>query len=386
MSEIKSTSVIELDQKALQSNIDFLRTEFGSRVKISSVVKGNAYGHGIEEFIPMAEKCGIDHFSVFSANEALCVWKYKSKSTKVMIMGFVDDHEIDWAVNNDIEFYVFELGRLKNAIKSAGELGKTANVHIEVETGMNRTGFQKKTLTEVVKLINDNKKLIRVRGLCTHYAGAESIANHVRVQKQYRNFIRIYNWLVDQGIQPEIKHTASSAAAMTYAKTRMDMVRVGILQYGLWPGVETLIHFLSRKKEKLDPLQRVISWKTKIMSIKDVRQGEFVSYGTSYFATDDKRIAIIPVGYSYGYSRSLSNSGRVLIGGQRVLIIGNVNMNMIIADITNLPEVKVGDEVVLIGSQGDSAISVASFTGLSDQLNYELLSRLPVKITRIINQ
>ncbi len=385
MSEIESTSIIELDQSALRSNIDFLRSQFGPEVKISSVVKGNAYGHGIDEFIPMAEQCGIDHFSVFSADEAHSVWKNKEKYTRVMIMGYVDNSALEWAIENEIEFYVFELERLINTIDIARKIGKPALIHLDAETGMNRTGLSQKSLSKAVKLIINNADRIIVKGLCTHYAGAESIANHVRVQKQYTRFNRIYNWLIKHGIRPELKHTASSAAAMTYPKTRMDMVRIGILQYGFWPGQETYIHYVNRQRDKKDPLKRVISWKTKIMSIKNVKQGEFVSYGTSFFATDNKRIAIIPVGYSYGYSRSLSNIGRVLIGGQRVLVIGNVNMNMIIADITNIPEADVGDEVVIIGSQGISNISVASFTDLSDQLNYELLSRLPAKITRIIN-
>lgn len=381
---MKTTSIIEISRDSLESNINFLRDYIGKDVKFSSVVKGNAYGHGIEEFVPLAERAGIDHFSVFSVDEAYRVCRMKSSETDVMIMGWVDDEAIEWVINNNIEFYVFELNRLIAAINMARKLDKKARVHIEVETGMNRTGFKQKTLQTVVNLIRDNPEHIVLRGLCTHFAGAESIANHVRVQKQYKRFIKIYNWFKTKSLKPEIIHAASSAAAMTYPKTRMDMVRVGILQYGYWPSSETFIHYISHQREKTDPLMRVISWKTRIMSIKNVSQGEFISYGTSYLATENKKIAIIPTGYAHGFSRSLSNSGRVLINGERVATIGMVNMNMLIADVTLLPDADVGDEVVLIGEQGDHTISVSSFTQMSDQLNYELLTRLPANTTRLV--
>ncbi len=382
--DIRSTSVIELSKSALENNLKFLEDYFGNNVKLSSVVKGNAYGHGIKQFIPIAEENGIDHFSVFSADEAYEVCKEKKETSDVMIMGWVDNDELEWVIENDVEFYVFEIDRLLAAIDVSRKLKKPALIHIEVETGMNRTGFKRKTLDKVVELIKQNLSNIIVKGLCTHYAGAESIANHVRVQKQYKKFNKIYNWLIDQGIKPEIKHTASSAAAMTYPKTQMDMVRIGIMQYGFWPGIETFIHYINRRLNKTDPLERVISWKSTVMTVKTVNQGEFISYGTTYFSTDNKKIAVIPIGYSHGYNRSLSNTGTILINGNRVNVIGMVNMNMLIADVSNLPDVEVGDEVVLVGTQGDHTISVASFTVMSEQINYELLVRLPASITRIV--
>lgn len=162
------------------------------------------------------------------------------------------------------------------------------------------------------------------------------------------------------------------------------MVRIGILQYGFWPSKETFIQFLSKNNLLVDPLNQILGWKSAIMSIKDVKTGEFISYGTSYLAQKDMKIAIIPVGYSHGYARNLSNQGRVLINGQRVAVIGMVNMNMLIADITSIDQVSLGDEVVLIGKQGDLSINVSSFAEFSDQLNYELLTRLPADIPRII--
>jgi len=379
-----STSVIELSKDSLKHNINFLKKEMGENVIISSVVKGNAYGHGIKEFVPMAEECGLNHFSVYSADEALEVFKHSKKNPKIMIMGMVEGDELEWAINKGVEFYVFDIDRIQQAVMYASRQKQKAKIHIEIETGMNRTGFSGEYLRKVFNIIRANQNVLSVEGICTHFAGAESIANYVRIQKQLRTFNKIYKWFVKNGITPKLRHTACSAAAMSYPKSRMDLVRIGIMQYGFWSSRETFIGYVNGQKEKLDPLKRVICWKSKVMSTKSVKTGEFIGYGTSYLAQRDMKIATIPVGYAHGFSRSLSNQGRVLINGYRVSVIGIVNMNLITVDITNIPETKKGDEAVLIGNQGDLSISVASFSELSNQPDYELLTRLNYNIPRTV--
>jgi alanine racemase len=223
-----------------------------------------------------------------------------------------------------------------------------------------------------------------LEGICTHYAGAESIANYHRVMNQIKVFNKARTWFENEGIKPHIFHSACSAAAVRYPKTRMNLVRIGIMQYGFWSNAETLIHYLTQSEKHNNPLKRLISWKSRIMGIKEVKTGEFIGYGTTYLASRDMRIATIPIGYAQGFSRSLGNQGRFLIGGERVSVIGTVNMNLVTVDITNVPQAGHGDEVVIIGEQGDLSISVASFSELSNQLNYELLTRLPDNIPRII--
>lgn len=380
----KTTSKIELSKDALKKNISFLKQLIGPDVRFSSVVKGNAYGHSFEKFIPIAEEAGVDHFSVFSGDEAMKVHKAAKKNPEVMVMGWIDDEEMKWAIENGISFWIYEPVRLERAFEIAGKVNCKAKIHLEVETGMNRTGLSGKDLKKVISILNDHQDLYELEGLCTHFAGAESVANYVRVKKQINRFNKIYNTIATIGLLPKYRHAACSAAALNYPKTRMDMVRVGIAQYGLWPNIETFIKFIHGNESRPDPLQRVISWKSKVMSIKKVKAGEFVSYGTTYLAQEEKRIAIVPVGYSHGFSRALSNQGRVLIGGHRVAVIGMVNMNMLIADITFVPDTKLGDEVVLIGKQGDLEITIASFSEVSNQVNYELLVRLPQSIKREI--
>lgn len=377
-----TTSEIELDQAALENNLKYIRKVIGPDVKYSSVVKGNAYGHGIFEFVPMAEACGVDHFSVFSADEALEVSNISLNKSQVMIMGFIDNEELEWAILNEVEFFVFELDRLQRTIDVAKRVNKKARVHIEFETGLNRTGFTKTELEKVIELVQYNSAFLEVKGTCTHYAGAESIANYLRVKNQIKKFNKLDKWFSCHGLDQHTRHTACSAAAMSYPKSKMDMVRIGILQYGFWPSKETFIDSIKHTENRIDPLLRVIKWKSKVMDVKDVSTGEFIGYGTTFMASDNMKIATVPVGYSHGYSRSLSNQGRLLIRGKRLAVIGMVNMNLLIVDISECPSVEKGDEVVLIGDQGENSITVGSFGELSNQLNYELLTRLPRNIPR----
>lgn len=377
-----STSFIEISESALRTNIRFLKEMLGPQCRLSSVVKGNAYGHGIKQFVPLAEKCGVDHFSVFSAEEAFKAHEALNGKADIMIMGMIDRMDLEWAIQNGISFFVFDLQRLEDALPVAKRLNKKARIHIELDTGMNRTGYTKKQLRSVVQFLATNAEYFEVEGLCTHLAGAESIANHVRVKNQIRLFKSYDAWLNKNGIVPKARHLACSAASISYPKTRLDMARIGIMQYGFWPSRETLINFMNHGGHHIDPLHQVIRWKSRVMTTHLVQQGEFVGYGTSFLAESDMKIAIVPVGYAHGYSRSLSNIGRILIHGHRVSVIGLVNMNMLIADVSNVPQTEIGDEVVLIGKQGDMAISVSSFGELSAQLNYELLTRLPHDIPR----
>lgn len=377
------TSTIELDQTALNNNIAFLQEQFKD-TRISSVVKSNAYGHGLNEFINMAGKCGINHFSVFSSGEARKVKKYLSFPADIMIMGWINDNDLEWIITNKIDVFIFDFERFQKLIDLSKRLSIAARIHIDIETGMNRTGFSKKDIGKLINILITNKEHYEFRGLCTHFAGAESITNYKRINEQINSFNRIHKRFIKNNLVPETRHTACSAAALSYPKTQFDMVRIGILQYGLWPSKETLIQFLSKKNIQINPLRQILSWKSAIMSIKDVKIGEFISYGTSYLAQKETRIAIIPIGYAQGYSRNLSNQGRVIINGQRTAVIGMVNMNMLLVDVTTLDSVQLGDEVILIGKQAELSITVSSFSEFSDQLNYELLTRLPSEIPRII--
>jgi alanine racemase len=383
---MNNTSVIEISKEALLNNIKFIRKIIGDDCDFVSVVKGNAYGHGIEYFVPLAYECGVINFAVFSAFEASELLEINVPFNRLIIMGAVDESEIEWAIQNGIEFYIFDFERLQTAIKYANALNKKAKIHIEIETGLNRTGFLNEDLIQLVEILNKQINSINVKGLCSHLAGAENFSNVIRIKQQIENFKSIRNLFDAFSSEYEKLHLSCSAGIINYPEAIFDMVRVGIMQYGFWPSNESKVAYLTRTKTNIDPLERIISWKSKVMNVKSVAEGAYIGYGDSYFTEKKMEIAIIPVGYSNGFSRALSNQGRVIINGIGVSIIGVVNMNMISVDVTDVPNVKKGDEVVLIGQQGDRIISVASFSNLSDQLNYELLTRLPDDIPRVITK
>ena len=379
-----NTSQIEISRSAFKNNIRYLKKLVGKEALISSVIKGNAYGHGVENILPLGEESGIEHFSVFSANEALDAYKVKKPETRLMIMGHIEDPELEWAIEKGIEFYVFDMGRLEKAIEFAKRIGKKAQVHIEAETGFHRTGFEYHKLPDLIDYLKRNREFYLFEGLCTHYAGAESLANYLRVKNQITLYRKFYRYFMRHDLLPRYRHTAGSAAALTYPNTIMDMVRFGIAQYGFWPSPETQMFRFKKDTVPDNVLKRTLSWKSRVMVVKDVEAGHFVGYGSSYLANKKIRIAIVPVGYSNGFSRSLSNTGRVLIRGRRVPVIGTVTMNTMTINVTDVPGIEKGDEVVMIGTQKRMSISIASFCEMSNQLNYQLLTRIPADIPRVI--
>lgn len=182
---------------------------------------------------------------------------------------------------------------------------------------------------------------------------------------------------------PKYRHIASSAAAISMKDARYDMVRIGVSQYGFWPSPDIYFDHLQAVNKKSDVgLKRIFTWKTDIMDIRPVDQGEFIGYGTAFQATQDMTIAVLPLGYSNGYPRALSNRGHVLIKGKKAPIVGLINMNLFMVDISHIQGVEVGDEVVLIGRQNNNIINVSSFTNITQLLNNEMMSRLPAAIPR----
>lgn len=379
------TSYIELSKSAYKNNLKFIRSQVGSHVTISSVVKGNAYGHGIENTVKIAESAGIRHFSTFSTDEAIRVEASSTKNSEIMIMGMVDNESIPYLIQHEISFYVFELDRLRCAIETSKTLGKKAKIHVEVETGFHRTGFEREERTALAEVLLSNRENLQLCGLCTHYAGAESVGNYVRIQNQIKTYLEFKQWFQEKGLYFDKYHTACSAASLSYPETIMDMVRIGIAQYGFWPSQETyMFKFKQLAPNMKNPLKRLISWKSQVMSVKKVKIGDFVGYGNSYMASRNMTIALVPIGYCHGFSRNLSNLGKVLIHGKILPVVGTVTMNAISIDITDLQKARKGDEVVIIGRQKRNEITVASFGESTQQVNYELLTRLPHDIPRKI--
>lgn len=377
-------SIIEINSNALKNNISYIKSLLDEHVTMSCVLKGNAYGHGISVMVPALQAIGMNHFSVFNSLEARQVFEKAQNDFCIMVMGDISEEDAEWLVENHIEFYVFNLYRLQYMLNIAKAKNIPLQIHLEIETGMNRTGFNKSDWQEVVNIIKNNSKHINVKGICTHYAGAESISNYMRVKLQRNIFKKALKYFKNEAIIPERIHSSCSAAILAFPKDNFNMVRIGILHYGLWPSRETFISHMTKYNLSQSPLQPILTWTSYIMDIKHVNKGAYIGYGNSYLAENNMTIASIPIGYGYGYSRSLSNQGRVIVNNKRFSVIGIVNMNMLLIDITADQNITINDKVILIGKQGDYEITVSSFGNLTDQLNYEVLSRIDKDIPRVL--
>ncbi|MBK8983238.1 MAG: alanine racemase [Ignavibacteria bacterium] len=380
------TSTIELSASALQNNLRFIKKIMKKGVRFCSVVKGNAYGHGFSQFVRMAMNEGVDYFAVYSAEEAYLLKEEIPEIPHLFIMGEIQNEAIEWAMISGIEFAVFDFSRLETSLYYSRKHNIKAKIHLEIETGMRRTGFNHRSIPEICAWLKVNSDHIIFQGLFTHFAGAESQANHFRITNQINNFSLTKKLFAAENLQPVYYHTSCSAALLNYPETHENMVRIGILQYGYWPNKETHTRYCGDKNNSPEILKRIIRWTSRVMEIKDVKKGCFIGYGTSYLAHKNMRLAIIPIGYAHGYSRNLSNVSWVLINGKQAMVTGTINMNCLSVDITNCGKVEKGDEVVLIGKQNGKIITVSSFSEKSNQLDYELLTRIHINIPRIMGK
>jgi len=371
---------VEISKCALQNNIKQFRNIISRDTILCPCIKANAYGHGLIETAKIFLKAGADWLSVNALYEARALRK-TGITAPVYILGYVPFKGIREALELDCRLVVYNYETVNKIGEAAQQSGKTARVHIKVETGGNRQGVLENELFEFAKHINTFKN-IEIEGLATHFANIEDTTNHSFAELQFRRFETASNHLGTAGIDIPIKHCANSAATILFPKTHFQMVRVGISSYGMWPSNETYVSFVKERKNNFD-LIPAFTWKTRIAQIKTVPAGEFIGYGCTYKTSHETRIAILPVGYYDGYDRGAS-SGHVLIRGKRAAIRGRVCMNIIMVEITDIPEAKIEDEVVLIGQSSDEIVSSEQFAQWAGTINYEVTARVNDRIPRIV--
>lgn len=375
-------SRIDIDAEALQHNVTALRDELAPAHMVM-VVKADAYGHGVDPIVPIAMDAGIDEFAVFSVHEADQLLDAAPGAT-VQVMGHVGQ-QWPWAAAKGVQPWLADIAQWPLAKEAAQQEvangGQPLRIHVEVETGMHRTGLVPDNALDVLREAQDDPA-VEVVGLCTHLAGAEDRRNLARVEGQVARFEAVVKQAEAEGIPIPPCHVASSSAALLHPELRMDVVRVGIASYGLWPTPEVRERFLAQQEDSLG-LRRVMTWRSTIMAVQDVAAGECIGYGSSHTTTHDTRVAVVPVGYSDGLTRRLSNAGYLLVHGQRCPIVGPVNMNMVQIDVGHLVSAEPGDDVVLIGAQGDDEIGVHSFAEAQEVVDYEFMARLDKDIPRV---
>lgn len=376
----KDKSWIEVSENALLTNLYQFQKIAGKNSLVVPVVKANAYGHGLTEVVSIL-KSKVKFFAVDNINEALLIKKIDS-SLKVLILGYTTYVNLIKAINENISFVVSSIETLEKIVSLKNK--KKALIHLKIETGLNRQGVKLGELIRFLDFIKINKSKFRLEGVSTHFADIEDTLDSRFANKQLTIFNKSLKLIKDNGFNPPLTHCAASAGTMLYKKTHFSMVRVGIGIYGLWPSSETHISLLTKKKKII--LEPVLKWKSIISQIKFIKTGESVGYGRTWISSRNSKIAIVPIGYSDGFDRGLSNIGRVIINNNYAKVVGRVAMNMIMVDITDIGNIKVEDEVTIIGKENDLEVSADEWAKKLDTINYEVVSRInPLLSRKIIN-
>lgn len=363
----------EINLDAAAYNFKSMKENLKPDTKMIAVIKTDGYGHGAVPIARMAEKYAyIWGFATATVEEALLLRKAGIKKP-VLILGFVFPDAYDELVRHEIRPTVFKLSMAKQLSEEAVRQGKTISVHIKVDTGMSRIGFADDEKS--ADLVNEISRLpgVKVEGLFTHFAKADE-KDKTFTMEQLSRYQKFHQMLADRGVHVELCHCSNSAGIFDIPEANLDAVRAGISIYGLYPS-EDVDKFAV-------PITPVLTLKSHITYIKNIAPGVKVSYGGTFTAEKPMKVATIPVGYGDGYPRSLSNKGWVLIRGKKAPVTGRVCMDQFMVDVTHIPDVREGDMVTLIGSDGGLELTMEDLGELSGRFNYELACDIGKRVPR----
>lgn len=369
----------EINLDNIAHNISCIRKNLSGSTKLLAVIKADGYGHGYKEVAKVAVENGADFFGVASADEAMQL-RRSGFSTPILILGPVDDDEFVYVVDNNIAITVFDAKVAERISSVAAALGKQADIHIKVDTGMSRIGYlaagdrsQRETIIDEIISIS-NLPNITVEGIFTHFAKADDPDSDFTAI-QFERFISLCDELKSRGLEIPIRHCCNSGGIVNYPQYHLDMVRSGIITYGYYPSEETV-------SDKLE-LRPAMQLKSKVTDVKHIGAGVGVSYGGIYETAEPIDVATFGIGYADGYFRSLSNKAHVIVGGGMADVIGRVCMDQTMADVTHIKNIKIGDEVILFGTDGNNTITVDSVAALAGTINYEVLSVVGKRVPRV---
>ncbi len=378
---MKYRTWVEISRANLLYNIAQFRQRIGERVALCGVVKSNAYGHGLKEVVGVI-KDHVDWLAVDSVDEALSAREILGTEGKlILILGYTLFDRLLEVVENGFHQVIANFETLEK-LKTICEQKQTpVFIHLKIETGTSRQGIWPADLPKYLDYIKANTWL-KLAGASTHFANIEDTTDHSYAIKQLESFKAAVEFIERNGFKYFIKHTACSAAAILFPETYFDLVRIGISLYGLWSSPETLISS-KQKGIELD-LRPALTWKTRVAHLKTLPAGTPISYGCTEKVNLQTKVAILPVGYWDGLDRGLSCVGNVLIAGERCRVLGRVCMNMIIVEINHILEIKLEDEVVLIGKQGQEQITAEEIARKIGTINYEIVTRINPLLKRIV--
>lgn len=364
----------DIDLDAFEHNLDEIRRAIKKDTGIVAVIKTDGYGHGAVELAKILEQYeGVWGYAVATAEEG-CILRNHHMKKPILILGYVFEDQYQEVIEHNISFTIFSYEDAEKISDLAVSMGKTAAIHIKLDTGMSRIGFavtkeNAKQIARIASLPN-----LHIEGIFSHFARADE-TDKKHTLKQAEAYNEMIAWLDGLGVAIPLHHVSNSAAIMDLPEYNMNLVRAGIILYGLMPSDEV-------NKDNMD-LKPLLSLRSRIVMVKELEAGIPVSYGGTYQTKGKEVIATVPVGYGDGYPRSLSNKGYVLVHGQRAPICGRVCMDQFMIDVTGISNVKPGDMVTLVGQDGENRITMEEVGELSGRFNYEFACDLGKRIPRI---
>ncbi len=370
---------IELDERALLSNITTLRA-LAPESRFCAVIKSNAYGHGFKDIARILGRANVDSFAVDNIDEGREL-RAMFPGAQIILLGYTLLEQVPEAVELKLEMTIYDEEHLWTLEHAAARLATTALYHLKIETGTARQGVLIDHLPQFLSAASSlsHTKLI---GISTHFANIEDTTDTRFAEQQLHLFRKAEELVRSVGYTPLWVHSACSAALILYPETHGTLVRVGISLYGYWSSPMT--EETARTHAISCDLTPVLSWKTRIAQVKDYPAGTPIGYGLTEILKKASRIAVLPVGYADGYDRGLSSKGEVIIGGFRCRVVGRVCMNMLMVDVSNVPDVAPEMEALLLGRSGRNERTAVDLAKAAETIPYEILARLPSHIPRIV--
>lgn len=361
----------EIDLATIRHNVTAIRTHVGLRVDVMPVVKADGYGHGAAEVAQAALEAGAEWLGVATVEEGVALRKL-FPAAKICVFAPFQREECPEIVVHRLIPLVSVLEQARNLSQAAQRARSGVQVHLEVDTGMGRSGVLPEHAEGLAKLIARMPSIL-ITGLSTHFPSAESDPIFTAQQLQIFQQVRVAIEATDTRLSPV--HCANSAALLRYPACRLDLVRPGLLTYGILPHVPP--------DTPIPPVRPALALKTRIALIRKLPQGHTISYGRTYALSRPGRIATLPIGYGDGYPRALSNVGHVLVCGRKAPIVGRICMDVTMIDVSDIPEAHVGAEVVLVGKQGEQEIRVEEIARLTQTTEHDVTTRLTARVPRI---
>jgi alanine racemase len=366
---------LEVDLEALAGNVRRAQEIVGPEVAICAVLKADGYGHGAESIARTALNNGARMLAVACLAEAIAL-RRAAIDAPILVLGYTPAWQARDTVRHDVTATVYDLDVARALSRAAADMNRLARVHVKVDTGMARLGLLPDEAMPFVQELALLPGLV-VEGIFTHFSVADSAdpQHQAHTLAQLAAFQRVLAELRGLGIAVPIVHAANSAAMLSWPASRFDMVRLGIALYGLAPSSDVPLPAGFRP---------VLSWKTQVAQVKTLPPGAPVSYGNTYITSRETRMAVAPVGYADGFRRAPAHWGHVLVRGQPAPIVGRVTMDQTMLDVTDIPGVRQGDEVVLIGRQGDAEITVEQVAERLGTISYEVVAEILARVPRVV--